>query len=81
MNMDFNQLAMLQQIKSGLDRFRMNHPKFPLFLRAVSQEALREGTLIEINVTTPEGKTYCSNVRLKADDMDFINTMKNLNNP
>lgn len=81
MNMNFNQLALLQQLKDGIDRFRMNHPKFPLFLKAVSQEALREGTLIEINVTTPEGKTYCSNVRLKSDDMEFIESLKNMNTP
>ncbi len=81
MNMNFNQLAMLQQIKSGMDRFRINHPKFPLFLKAVSQEALTEGALIEINVTTPEGKAYCSNIRLKSDDMELIETLKNMNTP
>lgn len=79
MNMNFNQLAMLQQLKAGIDRFQLNHPKFPLFLKAVSQEALKEGTLIEINVTTPEGQTYCSNLRLKADDMEFINSIKSMN--
>lgn len=79
MNMNFNQLAMLQQLKAGIDRFQLNHPKFPLFLKAVSQEALKEGTLIEINVTTPEGQNYCSNLRLKADDMEFINSIKSMN--
>lgn len=78
MNMNFDQLAMLQQFKAGIDRFRINHPKFPLFLRAVSQEALKEGTLIEINVITPDEKTYCTNVRLKADDMEFIQSIKNM---
>lgn len=81
MNMNFNQMAMLQQIKSGMDHFRANHPKFPMFLKAVSQEALREGTLIEINVTTPEGKTYCTNVRLKPDDMELIDLFKGMNTP
>lgn len=70
MNMNFNQLALLQQLRSGMSRFRANHPKFPMFLKAVSQDALKEGSVIEINVTTPEGKNYCSNVRLKADDME-----------
>lgn len=60
--MNLNQLAMLQKLKSGIDRFRANHPKFPLFLKAVSQDALKEGSVIEISVTTPEGKNYCSNV-------------------
>ena len=40
--MDFRQITMMQKIKSGMDRFRANHPKFPLFLRAVSQDALVE---------------------------------------
>ena len=64
--MDFRQITMMQKIKSGMDRFRANHPKFPLFLRAVSQDALVEGSIIEINVTTPEGKNYCTNVKLKS---------------
>ena len=79
MNMNLNQLAMLQKLKSGIDRFRTNHPKFPLFLKAVSQDALKEGSVIEISVTTPEGKNYCSNVRLNADDMELMETLKNLN--
>ena len=79
MNMNLNQLAMLQKLKSGIDRFRANHPKFPLFLKSVSQDALREGSVIEISVTTPEGKNYCSNVRLNADDMELMETLKNLN--
>ena len=74
--MDFRQITMMQKIKSGMDRFRANHPKFPLFLRAVSQDALVEGSIIEINVTTPEGKNYCTNVKLKADDMELLIRLK-----
>ena len=65
--------------KIGMDRFRANHPKiFPMFLRAVSQDALVEGTIIEINVTTPEGKKYCTNVKLKADDMELFDSLKSM---
>ena len=78
MNMNFNQLAMIQQLKLGMDRFRANHPKFPMFLQAVSQNALVEGSVIEINVTTPEGKNYCSNIKVTADDLAFIETLKNM---
>ena len=78
MNMNLNQLALLQQLKSGMDRFRANHPKFPMFLKAVSQDGLKEGTIVEINVTTPDGKNYCSNVKLTVDDMEFIDVLKNM---
>ena len=50
MNMNFNQLALLQQLRSGMDRFRANHPKFPMFLKAVSQDALKEGSVIELSL-------------------------------
>ena len=76
--MDFRQITMMQKIKSGMDRFRAYHPKFPLFLRAVSQDALVEGSIIEINVTTPEGKNCCTNVKLKADDMELFDSFKNM---
>ena len=78
MNMNFEQLAMIQKIKEGVDRFRVNHPKFPLFLNAVSQNALMEGTIIEINVTTPDGKNYCTNLKVKAEDMEFLQSLKSM---
>lgn len=77
--MNFSQIAMLQKIKSAMETFRQNHPKFPLFLNAVSQDALVEGTIIEINVTTPNGKNYCTNVKLKASDLELMETLKNMN--
>ena len=78
MNMDFNQIAMLQKLKGCLDRFRAGHPKFPLFLKAVSQEALVEGSIIEITVTAPDGKNYCSNIKLNSDDLEIVDCLKTL---
>ena len=66
-------------MKNAMETFRRNHPKFPLFLNAVSQDALVEGTIIEINVTTPEGKNYCTNVKLKSSDLELMETLKNMN--
>ncbi len=76
--MNFNQIAMIQKIQSGLNIFQQNHPKFPMFLRAVSQEALVEGSVIEITVTTPEGKEYCSNLKVKPSDLELVETLKNM---
>jgi len=76
--MNFNQIAMMQKIQSGLNTFRQNHPKFPMFLKVVSQEALVEGSVIEITVTTPEGKEYCSNLKVKPSDLELVETFKNM---
>lgn len=76
--MDFRQIAMIQKLKADANRFRANHPKFPMFLKAVSQNAIKEGTIIEINITTPEGKNYCTNVKLKADDIALFESLQSL---
>ena len=76
--MNINQIAMIQKLKTSMDTFRNNHPKFPLFLDAVSKDALMEGTIIEITVTTPQGKNYCTNVKLKPEDMELIESFKNM---
>ena len=76
--MNFNQIAMLQKLKSSMDRFRNNHPKFPLFLKAVVGNALEEGTRVEVNVTTPEGKKYCTNLKLKQEDLEFFQTLSEM---
>ena len=74
--MDFRQITMLQKIKSGMAQFQANHPKFPLFLKAVSKDALVEETVIEVKITTPEGKEYCTNVKLKQDDIALFDSFK-----
>ena len=56
----------------------MNHPKFPAFLQAAQNAGITEGTIFEISMTTPEGKTMTTNVRLTASDMQAFNDLKGL---
>ena len=68
----------LFQIKSLWDKFSANHPKFPRFLQAVGTEGIREGSVIEITVTTPEGTNISSNLKFTAQDMELIETLKSI---
>lgn len=61
----------LFKLKSAWDTFTRNHPKFPYFVQAVSQAGLQEGTVVEITVTTPEGKKISSNVKLQQSDIEL----------
>lgn len=72
-----NPLAILQ-LKNSWESFQKNHPKFPLFLRAVSQNAMAEGTIIEMNVTTAEGRTFSSNLKLTASDIELFRQLQEL---
>ncbi len=64
--------AKLFKIKGAWDRFVQNHPKFPMFLQAINRGAIREGSIVEIKVTTPEGKEISSNVKVSASDIELF---------
>ena len=70
--------AAILQLMNIWSRFQNNHPKFPKFLTAVYQNGLKEGSIIEINVTTADGQSLNSNLKLNAEDMELIAQLKNL---
>lgn len=70
--------TVLFKIKGAWDTFSANHPKFPLFIKAVQQSGIKEESIIEIAVVTPEGKRLETNVKLTASDMELIEILKNL---
>ena len=78
--MNFSQLGKIQELKGHMDTFRRNHPKFPMFLGAVAQNAVEEGTIIEINVTAPNGAHYETNLKLRAEDLEFIRALQEMGN-
>lgn len=69
------------QMMNLWNRFQKNHPKFPMFLKAVTRNGLREGSIIEIKVTTAEGEQFDSNLKINADDMEMIEQIKNMTMP
>ena len=76
MNMQ-NPAAILQMMNLW-NRFQNNHPKFPRFLSAVAKSAIREGSIIEIKVTTAEGESFDSNLKINADDMEMIRQLREM---
>ena len=68
----------LLQIKSAWDKFVINHPKFPRFLQAVGSGVINTGTIIEINITTADGKNYSTNLKIREEDMELFREAKEL---
>ncbi len=66
------------QMMNLWSRFQKKHPKFPKFLAAVYQNGIKEGSIIEIRVTTAEGESFDSNLKISAEDMEMIEQIKNL---
>jgi len=72
MNMD---MGALLKFKQSWDTFCSNHPKFPMFVNAVKQKGIEEGTVIDINITAPDGQTMGTNIKVTASDLELFRTL------
>lgn len=70
--------GMIMKIKGLKDRFVENHPKFPLFLKAVYDKGLRENSIVEISITRPDGEKMVSNIKLNNSDIEMLNELQNI---
>ena len=66
---------MLMQLQQRLQTFQQEHPKVGPFMMAIKDNALEEGTVIAMKVTTPAGKTLESNIKLTANDVETVRMM------
>lgn len=64
------------KIKGLWDEFSSRHPKFPMFLNAVMQNGITEGTIIEIQIQKPDGKEYTTNLKITNEDLKLFETLK-----
>lgn len=70
----------LLKMKDRLNVFNSQHPKVGSFLKEVSRDAVREGSVLELKVVSPDGKEYITNIRLTADDMQTVEMIKGMKN-
>ena len=73
--MDF---SAIMKFKGAWDTFNKNHPKFLPFMQAVGREAVTDGTIIEVKVTSPEGKEYNTNMKITQSDLDLFAQLKTM---
>lgn len=76
--MNLQNPAALFQMMNLWSRFQKNHPKFPKFLSAVTQNGIKAGSIIEVRVTTAAGESFDSNLKITEDDMEIIEQLKNM---
>ena len=71
-------LSSIIQLKGAWDTFTRNHPKFPMFGKAIMTKGIKEGTVIEINITDPDGTPISTNIKVTQSDLQLFETLKNL---
>ena len=70
--MDFGKIM---ELKKNVDVLKGNHPKFFGFVKAVKSKALKEGSVFEIKVTTPEGENLETAIKLTQSDLDALQNL------
>ena len=63
---------MIMQLQQRLGLFQNDHPKVMPFLQAVGDNAMQEGTVIDMKVTTADGQTIESNIKINANDVETM---------
>ena len=71
-------IGSLMKLKQAWDTFKENHPKFPAFLNAVSTRGIQEGTVLEVTVKYADGTHIKTNIAVKPEDVDLLQTLQNL---
>ncbi len=69
--MAINPIEMLQ-IGGRIQTFKEQHPRVPAFIKKVGKEAIKEGAIVEVKVTSVEGTDYVTNIRLTAEDIEML---------
>ena len=61
------------QLGSKIQKFKEQHPRFPAFVKKVGKDAISEGAIIEVKVTSVEGRDYVTNLKLTSEDVELLN--------
>lgn len=73
--MDFGSIM---KMKGAWDKFNANHPKFMPFMQAVGRDAIVDGTIIEVKVTSPAGKEYNTNMKITQSDLELFAQLRGM---
>lgn len=69
-------LGKMLKAKQAWEAFGKNHPKFQAFLEAFNSNEMSEGTVIEISVRYPDGKSMKSNLMVNQGDLELLGMLR-----
>lgn len=75
--MAFNPMA-LMKIRKMWGRFNAAHPRLLPYVRALGNGYLEQGSVVEVNVTAPDGRNLRCNLRITEEDMELMKEISEL---
>ena len=70
--------ASMLKLLSELKRFGGRHPKAVRFVEKELLTDIPEGTVLEISLTKPGRGKATANIRIKAEDLEFFEALRNV---
>lgn len=67
----------MMKVKNMADKFIGRHPMLPKFFGRIKSE-IKEGTVIEMTVTPPDGEPLKANIKIQPEDMELMELIKNM---
>ncbi len=64
--------AKLLTLKKEWEGFAQRHPRFMQFIMTIFQNGMGVGSVIDVTVTLPDGRSFQSNMRLTQEDVDLV---------
>lgn len=68
----------LMGLRSDFEKFKNNHPKFIQFVQAIAQSGVKEGTIFECKVISPEGQEIQANIKITQEDLALFQKLKEM---
>lgn len=67
----------MMKFKGMFEKFVTRHPMLPKFFARIHPE-VKEGSVIELTVTPPDGEPLKANIKVQAEDMELLQMIKNM---
>lgn len=71
-------LGDMWKLKTMWDKFTRNHPKFPMFVNAVKQKGVPEGTVIGLSVIYSDGEKMETNLKITEEDLELFKELSQM---
>ena len=70
----------LMQIQQKINNFKNEHPRVIPFFLALKDSSIQAGTIVDMKVTTPEGKEMQCNIKVTDNDIELFNLLMEMKN-
>lgn len=68
----------IMKMMQAKNKFQAAHPKFVAFLNYIFRGGMPEGTVIEITVTKPGEEPVTGNMKVVAEDLELLDSLKDM---